>query len=122
MFFVVTIVSTIAFLSVGVVTSFTSFTAQYRELNPVSIFYASDWDNPFEEAHIMKLSQELQREGLSYELVKFDVKKQTSSNSHEQVNVIKESEVNSLAVALKIPLIDLKQGEALLLSNTQVGL
>ncbi|MFJ8066468.1 FtsX-like permease family protein [Psychrobacillus sp. NPDC096426] len=120
MFFVVTIVSTIAFLSVGVVTSFTSFTAQYRELNPVSIFYASDWDNPFEEAHIMKLSQELQREGLSYELVKFNVKRQTSSNSREQVNIIKESEVNSLAVALKIPLIDLKQGEALLVSNTQI--
>lgn len=119
MFFVVTIVSTIAFLSVGVVTSFTSFTAQYRELNPVSIFYASDWDNPFEEAHIMKLSQELQSEGLSYELVRFNVKKQTSSSSHEPVNVIKESEVNSLAVALKIPLIDLKQGEALLVSDSQ---
>ena len=119
MFFVVTIVSTIAFLSVGVVTSFTSFTAQYRELNPVSIFYASDWDNPFEEAHIMKLSQELQSEGLSYELVRFNVKKQTSSSLHEPVNVIKESEVNSLAVALKIPLIDLKQGEALLVSDSQ---
>lgn len=120
MFFVVTIVSTIAFLSVGVVTSFTSFTAQYRELNPVSIFYSSDWDNPYEESHIRKLTYELQREGLSYELVKFHVKKQTSSNSHEQVNLIKESEVNSLAVALKIPLIDLRQGEALLVSNTQV--
>ncbi|WP_144512204.1 FtsX-like permease family protein [Bacillus sp. FJAT-22090] len=119
MFFVVTIVSTIAFLSVGVVTSFTSFTAQYRELNPVSIFYSSDWDNPFEKEHIMNLSRELQREGLSYELVKFNVKKQTSSNSQEVVNLIKESEVNSLAVALKIPLIDLSQGEALLVSNTQ---
>lgn len=119
MFFVVTIVSTIAFLSVGVVTSFTSFTAQYRELNPVSIFYSSDWDNPFEREHIMRLSQELQREGLSYELVVFNVKKQTSSNSQEVVNLIKESEVNSLAVALKIPLIDLRQGEALLVSNTQ---
>ncbi|MEK4487051.1 ABC transporter permease [Psychrobacillus sp. FSL H8-0484] len=119
MFFVVTIVSTIAFLSVGIVTSFTSFTAQYRELNPVSIFYSSDWDNPFEDEHIMKLSQELQNEGLSYELVKFNVKKQTSSNSHEQVNLIKESEVNSLAVALKIPLIDLREGEALLVPNTQ---
>lgn len=120
MFFIVTIVSTIAFLSVGVVTSFTSFTAQYRDLNPVSIFYASDWDNPFEDEHIMKLSQELQREGLSYELVKFNVKKQTSSNSHEPVNVIKESEVNGLAVALKIPLIDLKQGEALVVSDSRV--
>ncbi|MFB5088723.1 ABC transporter permease [Psychrobacillus sp. PGGUH221] len=119
MFFVVTIVSTIAFLSVGVVTSFTSFTAQYRELNPISIFYSSDWDNPFEKEHIMKLSQELQRESLSYELVKFNVKEQTSSSSQEVVNVIKESEVNSLALSLKIPLVDLTQGEAILVPNTQ---
>lgn len=119
MFFVVTIVSTIAFLSVGVVTSFTSFTTQYRELNPVSIFYASEWHNPFEEKHIMQITQELQSENLSYELVKFNVKKQTSSNTHERVNLIKESEVNSLAIALKFPLVDLKQGDALLVPNTQ---
>lgn len=119
MFFVVTIVSTLAFLSVGVVTSFTSFTSQYRAMNPVSIFYASEWDNPFEEEHIMKLSQELQRENLSYELVKFNIKKQTSSNVEEEVNLIKESEVNSLALALKFPLIDLRQGEAMLLTNSR---
>lgn len=117
MFFIVTIVSTIAFLSVGVVTSFTSFTSQYREMNPVSIFYSSDWDNPFEDKHVMKLSQELQEEGLSYELVKFVVKKQTSSNSHQPVNLINESEVNSLAIALKIPLIDLQNGEAMIIPN-----
>ncbi|WP_277586568.1 FtsX-like permease family protein [Psychrobacillus antarcticus] len=118
MFFIVTVVSTIAFLSVGVVTSFTSFTAQYREMNPVSIFYSSNWDNPFEEEHVMKLSQELQQEGLSYELVKFTVKKQTSSSLRKEVNLIKESEVNSLAVALKIPLIDLQNGEAMIIPNT----
>lgn len=117
MFFIVTLVSTLAFLSVGVVTSFTSFTAQYREMNPISIFYTSNWDNPFEEEHLMKLSQELQKEGLSYELVKFTVKKQTSSNLRSRVNLIKESEVNSLAVALKIPLIDLQNGEALVIPN-----
>ncbi|MFF2755229.1 FtsX-like permease family protein [Psychrobacillus sp. NPDC058041] len=119
MFFVVTIVSTIAFLSVGVVTSFTSFTSQYRELNPVSIFYSSEWNNPFEKKHIIEISQELQRENLSYELVKFNVKKQTSSNTNEKVNLIKESELNSLALALKFPLVDLKQGDALLISNTE---
>ncbi|MET0961092.1 MAG: ABC transporter permease [Psychrobacillus psychrotolerans] len=117
MFFIVTLVSTLAFLSVGFVTSFTSFTAQYREMNPISIFYTSNWDNPFEEEHVMRLSQELQKEGLSYELVKFTVKKQTSSNLRSRVNLIKESEMNSLAVALKIPLIDLQNGEALVIPN-----
>lgn len=119
MFFIVTVVSTIAFLSVGVVTSFTSFTAQYREMNPISVFYSSNWDNPFEEEHVMKLSQELQTEGLSYELIKFTVKKQTSSNLRDKVNLIKESEVNSLAVALKIPLIDLQEGQAMIIPITQ---
>ncbi len=117
MFFIVTLVSTLAFLSVGFVTSFTSFTAQYRAMNPISIFYTSNWDNPFEEEHVMKISQELQKEGLSYELVKFTVKKQTSSNLRRSVNLIKESEVNSLAVALKMPLIDLQNGEALVIPN-----
>jgi putative ABC transport system permease protein len=67
----------------------------------------------------MQISQELQGENLSYELVRFNLKQQTSSSSGEEVNLIKESEVNSLALALKIPLVDLKQGEALLMSNTQ---
>lgn len=119
MFFVVTIVSCIAFLSVGIVTSFTSFTAQFRELNPVSIFYSSDWDNPYEQEHVMKLTQELQNEGLSYDLVKFNLKKQTSSSTGETVNVIRQSEVNSLALALKIPLVDLQPGQALLVPNTE---
>ena len=122
MFFVVTIVSTIAFLSVGVVTSFTSFTSQYRALNPVSVLYSSDWDNPFEEEHIMRISQELQLEGLSYELVKLEVKRQTSSDSRQLVNLLKESEINSLAVALNVPLIDLRLGEALLVPTNQENL
>ncbi len=119
MFFVVTIVSTVAFLSVGVVTSFTSFTAQYREMNPVSLFYASEWDNPDEEEHITSITQELQQEGLSYELVTFQVPKQTSSSSNETVSLIKESELNSLAIALNSPLINLLPGEALKVPNVQ---
>lgn len=119
MFFVVTIVSCIAFLSVGIVTSFTSFTTQFRELNPVSIFYSSDWDNPFEQQHVMKLTGELQREGLSYDLVKFHLKIQTSSSTRDPINIIKESEVNSLALALEIPFIDLQSGQALLVPNTK---
>ncbi|WP_298470686.1 ABC transporter permease [uncultured Psychrobacillus sp.] len=119
MFFVVTIVSCIAFLSVGIVTSFTSFTAQFRELNPVSIFYSSDWNNPYEQEHVTKLTKELQNEGLSYDLVKFNLKKQTSSSTGETVNVIRESEVNSLALALKLPFVDLLPGQALLVPNTE---
>lgn len=117
MFFVVTIVSTVAFLSVGVVTSFTTFTGEYRVANPVSIFYSSDWDNPFEEQHLMLITEQLQQENLSFEMVRFNVKKQTSSSSKEVVNLIRESAVNSLAVSLKYPIIDLKSGEALSLTE-----
>ncbi len=119
MFFVVTIVSTIAFLSVGVVTSFSTFTAQYRATHPVSLFYSSDWDNPFEENHLMQLTNQLQQENLSYDLVRFRLKKQTSSNTREVVNIIRESDVNSLAISLKYPIITLNEGEAFILGSAQ---
>ena len=117
MFFIVTIVSTIAFLSVGVVTSFSTFTGQYRALNPVSIFYSSNWDNPFEREHIMKITNQLQSDSLSYELVKFNVKKQTSSSNGEVVHLIRESEINSLAISLKYPILDLPAGKAQFLTD-----
>ena len=41
MFFIVTIVSTIAFMSVGTLASLASFASQYREMNPLGLVYIS---------------------------------------------------------------------------------
>ncbi|MFC4411521.1 FtsX-like permease family protein [Chungangia koreensis] len=115
MFFIVTIVSTLAFLSVGALASFTSYTAQYRELHPLSLIYTSQLNNPFENRHIHLLTSELEKEQLSYSLNDLLIKKQTSSFSEQPVHVLKASEVNSLAASMGFPLILLEQGEAVFL-------
>lgn len=111
MYFIVTIVSTVAFLSVGTLTSLSSYTGQFRELNPLSLIYSSEMTNPYESDHISLLRKELEEEGLSYTLVPFLIKKQTSSFSSNSVDILRESDVNSLAVALGQPLVELEPGK-----------
>lgn len=115
MFFIVTIVSTLAFLSVGTLASFTSYTAQYRELNPLSLIYTSKLNNPFESRHIHSLSSELEREQLSYDLNSLLIKKQTSTFTEKPVLVLQAKEVNGLAASMGFPLILLDRGEAIFL-------
>ncbi len=111
MYFIVTIVSTVAFLSVGTLTSLSSYTGQFRELNPLSLIYSSEMTNPFESEHMALLRNELEEQGVSYTLVPFLIKKQTSSFSQNSVDILRESDVNSLAVALGLPLLNLEAGE-----------
>ncbi|MBW9235563.1 hypothetical protein JQK62_25890, partial [Leptospira santarosai] len=74
MYFIVTIVSTVAFLSVGTLTSLSSYTGQFREINPLSLIYSSEMSNPYESEHISLLRNELEEQGLSYTLVPFLIK------------------------------------------------
>ena len=48
MFFIVTMVSTIAFMSVGILASLTSFASQYREMHPLGLVYKSEPGNELE--------------------------------------------------------------------------
>jgi len=122
MYFIVTIVSTVAFLSVGTLTSLTSYTGQYRELNPLALIYTSELTNPLERQHIDLLTRELEEEGLSYSLVPYLVKKQTSSFSQYEVDILRESDVNQLAVALRAPLIELEAGQAMFIPYSENSL
>ncbi len=110
MYFIVTIVSTFAFLSVGTLTSLSSYTGQFRELNPLSLIYSSELTNPYESEHISLIRKELEEQGISYTLVPFVIKQQTSSYSQYKVNILRESDINSLAIALGLPLISLEAG------------
>lgn len=60
MFFVVTMVSTMAFLSVGVLATMSSYTTQYDRLNPLGLIYKGDVDNPYEGKHINSLRLQLE--------------------------------------------------------------
>lgn len=119
MYFIVTIVSTVAFLSVGTLTSLSSYTGQFREINPLSLIYSSELTNPYESNHISLLRKELEEQALSYTLVPFLIKKQTSSSSQNSVDILRQSDVNSLAVALGLPLVELKPGKGLLIPYSE---
>lgn len=118
MFFIVTIVSTIAFMSVGTLASLTSFASQYREMNPLGLVYISNMKNEEEGKHIAQLERELKQEELDYTLTKFQVITQHSSFSNRPVSILNIKDVNELAADLGYPLVQLRKGEALFLPPT----
>ncbi|WP_285397870.1 ABC transporter permease [Lysinibacillus sp. fls2-241-R2A-57] len=122
MFFVVTMVSTMAFLSVGVLATMSSYTTQYDRLNPLGLVYKGDVDNPYERNHIDSLRIQLEEKGLSYHLSRFVVVKQTSSFTHNEVEVFRESDMNVLLSSFSYPLLDLSAGEAVFIPYSEESL
>lgn len=122
MFFVVTMVSTLAFLSVGVLATMSSYTTQYDRLNPLGFIYKGDNDNPYEAEHINSLRLQLEDKGLSYHLSRFVVVKQTSSFTQNEVEVFRESDMNVLLSSFNYPLIDLASGEAVFIPYSEESL
>lgn len=122
MFFVVTMVSTLAFLSVGVLATMSSYTTQYDRLNPLGLVYKGDIDNPFEREHINSLRLQLEEKGLSYQLSRFVVVKQTSSFTQNEVEVFRESDMNVLLSSYSYPLLNLDSGEAVFIPYSEDSL
>ncbi|MDS9470313.1 ABC transporter permease [Sporosarcina pasteurii] len=118
MFFIVTIVSTIAFMSVGTLASLTSFASQYRAMNPLGLVYVSHPENIEEAKHIAQLTHELNEEEIAYSLTKFKVIQQVSSFSDSTVNILSLDQVNQLANHLDHLSIHLDEGEALFLPQS----
>lgn len=113
MFFVMTIVTTMAFLSIGLLATLSSYTSQYDKLNPLGLIYKGHIDNPMEREHISSLITELEDKGLSYHLTRFTVLKQTSSFTSFEVEVFKESDINNLLFSYGFPMVRLSRGEAM---------
>ncbi|WP_313469947.1 ABC transporter permease [Lysinibacillus sp.] len=122
MFFVVTMVSTLAFLSVGVLATMSSYTTQYDRLNPLGLVYKGDVDNPYEREHINSLRLQLEEKGLSYQLSRFIVVKQTSSFTRNEVEVFRESDMNVLLSSYSYPLLNLGSGEAVFIPYSEDSL
>ncbi|WP_370454675.1 FtsX-like permease family protein [Rummeliibacillus sp. TYF-LIM-RU47] len=115
MFFITCMVSTLAFLAVGTLSSMSTFTHQYHQLNPLGLVYSSKYGNPYEREHISGLINELEEKGLSYHLNKFDIKRQTSSYTKRSVKIMKQSDINRLAIVFGYPVVNLRPGEAMFL-------
>ncbi|WP_186669006.1 FtsX-like permease family protein [Sporosarcina sp. BP05] len=115
MFFIVTIVSTVAFMSVGILASLTSFASQYHEMHPLGLIYKSKSENAQERKHIAQLVDELNAEQIDYSLVRFQVLEQTSTFTENTVAILKLSNVNMLAQSFGYQAIDMKKGQAVFL-------
>lgn len=115
MFFIVTIVSTVAFMSVGILASLTSFASQYREMNPLGLVYKSMPENILEEMHVRQLVYELDQKGLDYSVVPFKVLTQQSSYTKKNVNIIDVETLNELAKSFGKTPISLEKGQAVFL-------
>lgn len=117
-FFTVCIVSTLAFISVGLLATLSSYTSQYDKMNPIGMIYKGQIDNPYEREHIESLRRDLEAAGLSYQLTMFDVKRQTSSATQNIVEIFKESDINHLLYSYGYPFIQLKEGEAMFIPHS----
>ncbi|CAM3279739.1 ABC transporter permease [Filibacter tadaridae] len=115
MFFIVTIVSTVAFMSVGILASLTSFASQYREMHPLGLAYKSMPENELERQHIAQLVGELNTAPIDYSLVRFQPLQQTSSFSGQPITMLKITNINMLARSFGYEPIELAEGEALFL-------
>ena len=115
MFFIVTLVSTIAFMSVGILASLTSFASQYREMHPLGLVYKSMPENELERQHIGQLVEELNAHKIDFTFKRFHVLQQTSSFTQNDVAILKQSNVDVLAHSFGYPALNLKPGEAIFL-------
>ncbi|MGM9950438.1 MAG: FtsX-like permease family protein [Lysinibacillus sp.] len=113
MFFVVTMVSMLALLGVVLLAALSSYTAQYDKLNPLGIVYKGHVDNPYETEHVLSLIRELEEQGFSYHITRFEVIKQTSSETSNEVEVFRETDINRMLFSYGLPLVTLDEGEGM---------
>lgn len=119
MFFIVTLVSTLAFLTVGVLSAMSSYTSQYDKLNPIGLIYKGVTDNPYETEHILSIIDELEDSGISYHMTRFTVVRQTSTYTSNPVEVFRETDINHLLFSYKYPLVSLTSGEAMFIPYSE---
>lgn len=119
MFFIVTFVSTLAFLTVGVLSAMSSYTSQYDKINPLGMIYKGHVDNPYEIEHVTSLVRELEEKELSYQMTRFVVKRQTSSFTSNPVEVFRETDINHLLFSYGYPMVQLAEGEGMFIAFSE---
>ncbi|TDL66282.1 ABC transporter permease [Rhodococcus qingshengii] len=74
MFFMVTIVSTVAFCAVGTLASMNVMNKEFRENYPAAISYIAKGEHPIHEQNIQQIKQELKEKNVDYSTLKFPIK------------------------------------------------
>lgn len=122
MFFIVTIVSTVAFLTVGTLASFMSYTGDFRESNPLGLIYISFSGNDEEREHVEALVSQLEQKRLSYDVVPLIIKRQTSTMTGNDVDIVRATDFNRLAVTLGFETVSPERGEGLFIPYSKESL
>jgi len=121
MFFIVAILSTVAFSAIGALVGFRSMTTNIFVLeNPYAFEYTSFPSNTAdaEEQHIKLIEQTLGEEGIDYRRVSGVLRLQAQIGSDDGVDVIGVSEFNAFAAAAGQKTVELGDHEALMLYYT----
>ncbi|MBY0147726.1 ABC transporter permease [Neobacillus niacini] len=74
MFFLVTIVSTVAFCAVGTLASMNVFKKEFVENYPAAITYVAKGDDPSHDKNIEQIKQELKEKNIDYSTLEFTIK------------------------------------------------
>jgi putative ABC transport system permease protein len=74
MFFMVTIVSTVAFCAVGTLASMNVLNKEFQENYPAAISYIAKGEHPIHEQNIQQIKQELNEKNVDYSTLNFPIK------------------------------------------------
>ena len=74
MFFMVTIVSTVAFCAVGTLASMNVLTKEFRDNYPAAISYIAKGEHPIHEQNLQQIKQELKENNVVYSTLKIPIK------------------------------------------------
>ncbi|WP_372633175.1 FtsX-like permease family protein [Cohnella sp.] len=124
-FFMVAILSTVAFSAIGSLVGFkTLMTKTLLAENPFAFEYRpAKIDEGQEKAELAAIEQALRVEGIEYRKLQVTMSSQTRSDAEKSVTVVKASEFNAIAVAAGEKPVELAAGESMIIyySNEFLG-
>lgn len=117
MLFLVSIASTVAFVSVGLLYSMKSSQILTTKTHfPFGITYLSLENNDLEQNHISRIEELLNKEKFAYNRLQFDYMKDTM-NGHKEFYIMQQSDFNKTAEALGMRKLNIDNGETILVSS-----
>ena len=114
MFFIVTIISTVAFSAIGTLVGFTSMTKAIME-RPIAFHYHSKQGNSNESQHLKMIDEGLKKHSIAASKTNISTKK-TEEQSLKSATFIKESDYKEYAKLTGEPFHAVSQKEVLFLS------
>lgn len=102
MFFMVTIVSTVAFCAVGTLASMNVMNKEFRENYPAAISYMAKGEKPIHEKNLKQIEQELKLKNIEYSTLKIPIKfvevaASTDKYARDEMPVISFSDYKRIA-------------------------